>query len=60
MRYVVQRWAGIETGWITPAYCARPKTKERAKLFARTCAAINGNRWTYRVAALPPELPDFL
>lgn len=60
MRYVVQRWAGIETGWITPAYCARPKTKERAKLFARTCSAINGNRWTYRVAALPPELPNFL
>lgn len=60
MRYVVQRWAGIDTGWITPAYCARPKQKQQAELFARTCRAINGQRWTYRVAALPPELPSFL
>ena len=60
MRYVVQRWAGIKAGYITPAYCSRPRTKQQAELFARVCRAVNGNRWTYRVAALPPELPDFL
>ena len=60
MRHVVQRWTGIETGWVIPAYCARPRTKQQAELFARVCRAVNGNRWTYRVAALPPELPSFL
>ena len=46
MRHVVQRWAGIEAGYITPAYCSRPRTKQQAELFARVCRAVNGNRWT--------------
>ena len=59
MRSQVQRWAGIQAGWV-PAYGGRPRTRKQAELFARLCNVLDGDRFPYKVKTLPVELPSFL
>ena len=59
MRSQVQRWAGIQAGWV-PAYGGRPRTRKQAELFARLCYVLDGDRFTYKVKTLPVELPSFV